>query len=285
MALGKRNANPGSGVASQSSAASPEKLDAFLDAVGTRLNQLQATVADLVERSAHEGGRPAGGVSMPPLTGDSDIDSASRTLVLAQRTADTLLAEAREEAAKLIATTQAASDAMLAEAKAAADAELGTQRAQLTAEQARWDQLKAELSEGFGELDEQIDSYVTNLSTTHAAVKEVLRGFDIPAEVVDEPEPEPEIDLTDEAVDVTEAATDEDGEPVLDEAGEPVAVDEAGEPVAAPEGEAPSMFGPRTTPLFSGQSTGWNNEGGEAAAPPVTEAPPAPSRRPGFFGQ
>lgn len=92
-----------------------DEVDDFLEKVAIAVEQLQEEVnaahgrADRAERQAE---------TLPPV----DDDSLRRTLVLAQRTADLAINEAREEATRLVADARAQADSMLADARHSAQA-------------------------------------------------------------------------------------------------------------------------------------------------------------------
>src|ERR1700761_8491284 len=102
MALG--NKKPESSVAGMGAPpppppppyAEPGRSDGLIGSLDERLQQLQATVAALVERTTAEATEASAG-------GDSDVAAASRTLKMAERTAEATVADAKEEAAKLVA--------------------------------------------------------------------------------------------------------------------------------------------------------------------------------------
>ena len=92
-----------------------DEVDEFLEKVAAGIDELREAVtsansrADRAERQFE---------TIPP----ADDDSIRRTLVLAQRTADLAISEAREEATALMDQARAQSDALLAEARTAAQA-------------------------------------------------------------------------------------------------------------------------------------------------------------------
>lgn len=79
----------------------PDEVDDFLERLAVALEQLQKQLADAVDRANRAERRV--------LEGSGGEDELRRTLVLAQRTADAALDEAREEAAAL--TSRAEADA------------------------------------------------------------------------------------------------------------------------------------------------------------------------------
>jgi cell division initiation protein len=92
-----------------------DEVDDFLEKVAIAVEELQEEVhaaqgrADRAERQAE---------TLPPV----DDDSLRRTLVLAQRTADLAINEAREEATRLVTEARQQADSMLTEARHSAQA-------------------------------------------------------------------------------------------------------------------------------------------------------------------
>ena len=111
----------------------PDQVDDFLERVGASLAELTAEVAELgnrAERAEAEATmlRESAGAAAPtpPAAGRSmsdeeEIEQATRTLVLAKRTADAAVGEARDEASKLLALAQAQAEATTRESAAEAD--------------------------------------------------------------------------------------------------------------------------------------------------------------------
>jgi len=104
-----------------------DEVDAFLDEVETELTRL------LHERSAVPAGTPGSVASaaptpvqpvaaapVAPLTGMEGQESALRTLLLAQRTADAAIAEAQAEAEELLTRAKADAERTLTQARAEA---------------------------------------------------------------------------------------------------------------------------------------------------------------------
>lgn len=186
-------------------------------ALDARLQELQATVAALVDKSVdpeslmapHPAPEAPEPVTLAPGELDPDVLEASRTLQMAKRTADAMLAEAREEAAEITRV-----------AREQADREFDTQREALAAEQLAWEQRRAELVELFEELDRLLGSHRTQVDRAHEVVQKVLSG----------PVAEPIVDLpasTPQPVFTTPPAPEFSPDPVA-----PVApVESAGAPV------------------------------------------------------
>jgi DivIVA domain-containing protein len=112
-------------------------VDAFLDRVAATLTRLadelarlRAALADPA-RSGAQGG-PAPGSALPrTLPGETGEEAALRTLLLAQRTADQVVTDAREEAERLLGAAREQADALRAESESRAielDRELAVRR-------------------------------------------------------------------------------------------------------------------------------------------------------------
>ena len=100
----------------------PEEVDEFLERVAAGVGELQTQLAAALDRAA---------VAERRLADRSDEDELRRTLVLAQRTADASIAEARAEADRLLQEAQERAQSIDADADArsqALDAEIATRR-------------------------------------------------------------------------------------------------------------------------------------------------------------
>src|SRR5580698_1204502 len=81
-----------------------DEVDEFLEKVAVAVDEMHAELSTLRSRSDH-GVVPPPRVEEPVIAAPMpvfDDDSIRRTLVLAQRTADLAIAEAREEATRLV---------------------------------------------------------------------------------------------------------------------------------------------------------------------------------------
>ena len=92
----------------------PDQVDDFLERVGSSLSQLLVRNEELqrrldeAERALQEAPAPA--AAPAAMTDDEEIEQATRTLMLAKRTAEAAISEARAEAAKLVADARTKSD-------------------------------------------------------------------------------------------------------------------------------------------------------------------------------
>jgi DivIVA domain-containing protein len=114
-------------------------VDAFLDRVAATLTRLtdelarlRAALAAPTESGTGAPDRSAPVTALPrPLPGETGEEAALRTLLLAQRTADQVVADAREEAERLLAAARDQAAALRAEGEARAadlDRELAVRR-------------------------------------------------------------------------------------------------------------------------------------------------------------
>src|SRR5215213_9050528 len=106
----------------------PDEVRAFLSEVARAMDGMQQRVREAEARAAEAHRQAAAAPSAPSGPGPEEIaEQARRTLVLAQRTADAAVAEAREEAERL--RGQAAADAAARTAEAQGEAQATTERA------------------------------------------------------------------------------------------------------------------------------------------------------------
>ena len=220
----------------------PDQVDDFLERVGATIAELSKTSREALQRAeraeAELRNAPEGGRAAAPAAAMSDEEEAmqsTRTLMMAKRTADAAIADARQEAQKLVADARAAAEQQQREAQTEADRIVGearvnadqmTQKATAEANReygARRDQILAEIGDlenrkvGIaGQLvaiETRLEEYRTSLASIHGAIGGVL----------EDPEnalrsPLPGIDVAAVARPVVEAAAVEpDSDPVADE--------------------------------------------------------------------
>ena len=98
-----------------------DEVDEFLEKVAVGVDALNARIEELEVRLAakpKEAPEPLAAVAPAPVT--MDDDAIRRTLVLAQRTADLAVSEARDEASRLVEEAKAEADGLVARADEAA---------------------------------------------------------------------------------------------------------------------------------------------------------------------
>lgn len=110
-----------------------DEVDAFLDEVETELTRLLRENADARNRAPSAPApaataAPAAEAAAPvaPLAGMEGQEAALRTLLLAQRTADEAIAEARAEADEIVSSARTEADRALSSARAEADRTLSS---------------------------------------------------------------------------------------------------------------------------------------------------------------
>jgi DivIVA domain-containing protein len=106
----------------------PDEVDAFVDRVARAAAVMRGRISELHERAEAAEARSVGAVA----ASDTE-ETLTRTLVLAQRTADAAIAEAREEANRLTADAATSAQAILSAAEAEAQLSLREAHAEATA--------------------------------------------------------------------------------------------------------------------------------------------------------
>ncbi|HUP86134.1 MAG TPA: DivIVA domain-containing protein [Acidimicrobiales bacterium] len=167
----------------------PEDVDAFVAAVAQAIEDLDQRAKRAESRLAEVESRSSGAVEAE--------DSLRRTLVLAQRTADLAIQEAREEAARLLEDSRAqreAADRELAELRAHFQAEVEEEsrgeRARLVAQ---WRALRADVDALEWHLERERERlriyFVDQLRRVEEGEPGIARSPEMQAEVPPEPEP------------------------------------------------------------------------------------------------
>ncbi|HOT80845.1 MAG TPA: DivIVA domain-containing protein, partial [Microthrixaceae bacterium] len=214
----------------------PDQVDDFLERVGATLAELTKTSRDAIARAeraeaelrnAPEAGR-APAAAAAAMSDEEEAMQSTRTLMMAKRTADAAIADARQEAQKLVADARTAAEQQAREARTEADRIVGearvnadqmTQKATAEANReygARRDQILAEIGElenrkvGMASqlvaIEGRLEEYRSALTSVHGAIGAVLDdpetalrsplpGIDLAGIVrpVAEPVPEPDV--------------------------------------------------------------------------------------------
>ena len=166
--------------------------DAADDDLRDRLASLQTMVEQLV----------AAQVSPVATSGDPEVDSASRTLRFAQQTADSVIAEAREEALAIVADAERQRSEIIRRARQQADQDYTAERDEILAASAAWQAQRAEIldqldaltgvfgryREGLTDLDSTVEAVGTRLRTGTAAEPIVIASAANDAEPVGDDE-------------------------------------------------------------------------------------------------
>jgi cell division initiation protein len=182
----------------------PDEVDEFLERVAAGLEILLERLRQATERAVRAEQRAT-------EVGEGD-DAMRRTLVLAQRTADAAVQEAKEQAAQLVAHAEAQAQAVRAEA---------AEHARRTIEDATkeaWSQV-ARLEAGRDELREEITALQRHLegerARVRAALHEAIRRVDDTLPTVGEPPPPATIDLVRPEASQAPAADPDAGPPTM----------------------------------------------------------------------
>jgi cell division initiation protein len=199
---------------------------------------LQARVDKLEDDLATAGAAPAAAPARAP---EDDAAEASKVLVLAQRTADAAVAEARATASQRVAEADAEAARILAAARTEADESASRQREALAAEVRSLEESRAKLAGDIAALDRYLDDQRTSLGGALDRIRAVLDDpsalrlgaapvtstVEVPSEptavAVVEPEPEPEREPEPEPEPEPVTVVIEDDIEVVDDAPEPEA--------------------------------------------------------------
>jgi DivIVA domain-containing protein len=111
----------------------PDQVDEFLVRTGATIVSLAATVDDLRARVGAaeqelEAARQAGPAARQQMTDEQEAEESTRTLMLAKRTADAAIADARQEAQRLLEDAKSRSEGMVADAQGESDRMIGSAR-------------------------------------------------------------------------------------------------------------------------------------------------------------
>lgn len=172
-------------------------------AAGPSQDEIDAEVARRVEAALAEQAANAPAVEVAPA--DDKVEEVSRTLVLAQRTADAAVKEAREDAARLLADAETRASESRVELAKQIDTERSEAQKRLADEIAALEGAREALRSDVGVLERHVEEQRNQLRST---VNELQRLLDDPAgfrlaptpalldpeipEVVAAPEPAPE---------------------------------------------------------------------------------------------
>jgi len=136
----------------------PEDVDMFLERVAAGIEALQVQLRQATERAAHA-------EQLASEAGTTD-EALSRTLLLAQRTADTAVEEAREQAARIVATAESQARIILEEASQRAQRAAEEAQAALRADLADLETARDQLRADVAVLEEWVEDHRTALSAT-----------------------------------------------------------------------------------------------------------------------
>lgn len=138
----------------------PEDVDTFLEQVAVGLEALQDRLRQAVDRAQRA-------ESVATDTGDTD-QALRKTLVLAQRTADMAVQEAREQASRILAAAEQQAQAMLAEAEERGRRTLEETIAECKAELSRLESTRAQAQQDVDTLQRWLDEHKEHLRSSLA---------------------------------------------------------------------------------------------------------------------
>ncbi len=179
----------------------PDQVDDFLERVGATLSELIVSERDARERADRaeqevrslrerlaNAPKPSatGAPAAPALTDEQEIEQASRTLLMAKRTADAAIAEARQEAGDLLATARSQSEQLAAEAQTHrddllrraredAEREFGDQRNRFAQEIRDLDARKRELHSHVDVFEQRISEQRADLEHVHEKLSALVK--------------------------------------------------------------------------------------------------------------
>jgi DivIVA domain-containing protein len=136
----------------------PEDVDQFLEQMAAGVEVLQDRLRQAVERAQRA-------EQVASEAGSSD-ETLRRTLVLAQRTADLAVQEAREQAARILAAAEQQAQGLVADAEERARRLHGEALADVHAELAKLETIRAQSQQEVDALTRWAEEHRTHLATT-----------------------------------------------------------------------------------------------------------------------
>ena len=289
----------------------PDEVDDFLERVAAAVSRLQGQLVEANRRAeiAESNAARAGG------QGEAEgpvVEEMQRTLILAQRTADAAVREAREEADSLVAAARREAATVLTNGRQEADRYAAESRLSLATEVRELEERRETLLGDLGTLEQHVEAQRSRMRTSIEELQRVVddpdafrvehpsgveepapRAVEAPAEPM--PEPEPQVQAQPEPRPQPEPAAEPLPAPPFPAEPEPVRAAEAApvEVNAVPSedrGFAPSTMRapepdvPRNVPTPFGPPP--SREGGAVqtmASPPVAaavESEPTPTPAP-----
>jgi vacuolar-type H+-ATPase subunit H len=238
------------------------------------------------------------------------VDESTRTLRMAQQTADAAIAEAKADAEKIVAEAKAKADEIVLLGRQAADRELREQREQVAAERRAWESRRQELVATFTELELRLSSLRDLYEEAHRSVRAALDepALTTPVAGAEAPSTSEPVDREPPAAEESDHKRSEESEPEPAPATPPPTFGVVPPPPEPPPGvlggpaapePAPATVGAEQTSPFYAWTPGQSPQGSEpppspppAVSPPDNPAgpaaesapPPAPPQRRGLFG-
>lgn len=250
----------------------PSPVEGEVAQLKTMFADLQAVVASLVERSTAPAPAPSAGGE-----GDADTDRVSRIIVMANRTAESTLEDARNEAAGILAGAKTQSYEIIRMARELADRELAAERARVARSTEEWLTRRAELTDRLESLESALVGYQEGLEAVGASVREAIADLardEVPAPPEDLPAPDPASFIASElpGPDADETGAETDGASAADSV-----VDDAAEPEGAVDGAVDAAGSAESGDVAAADGSDVVDLTAPAPAAPVPAAPSAPS--------
>jgi cell division initiation protein len=227
----------------------PDEVDDFLERVAAAVSRLQSQLVEANRRA--EIAEAAAARSGPSQSDNPALEEMQRTLVLAQRTADAAVREAREEADTLVATARREAATILTNGRQEADRYAAESRLTLSSEVRDLEQQREALLGDLTELERHVELQRSRIRIAAEELQRVIddpdafrverpEGFEQAAAPTPAPVPEP--------VASPEPAPEPTPEPERVEAAAPP-------PVPPPEPERESDPEPAGAPVFTSDPT------------------------------
>lgn len=150
-----------------------DEVNAFLARVGTAVGQLQERLREAQRRVEAAEDRAAQFEAQAREQKDAD-ETLRRTLVLAQRTADAAVEEAKAEAESIVAEARQKADDMIVQAEETVRRDVGATRDRLEAEIRDLEQYRDDLNERIEVISSHLDTERQRLHSELDAIKSVL---------------------------------------------------------------------------------------------------------------
>jgi cell division initiation protein len=268
----------------------PDQVDDFLERVGATLTRLgdelkaqteraERAESALAEARAQLEAAPAAAPAPAPKSEPDDVEQATSTLVLAKRTAEAaineargeankLLTEARAEAERFVAEARARRDEMMREARDKAEAEFAGQSEARRNEIGELDAAKKGLGDDLSILEGRLAEYRKNLSEVYSRLGQLL---DDPDSL--KAKPPLDVDMSPTAVPASTAASpfySTSSNPVVDVDRPTEAVDASEVSVVSPSDESGDPWGPGSWSEVSAVLAD-DEPGAPAEAPPADD--------------
>src|SRR4051812_27605628 len=206
----------------------PEDVDTFLEKVAVGIEALQNQVRQATERAAHA-------EQLATETGQSD-EAISRTLVLAQRTADQAVEEAKEQASRVVAAAESQGRIIVEEANQRAQRIAEEAQAALRSDLASLEEARTKLQADVDILQQWIDQHRSSFTASLSAVLQQLQNdlvlLSDPPEVAEIEVPAEPAAAADEAWAEDEADAGAEYEEAAEGEGADEAISEEGPPAA-----------------------------------------------------